>query len=422
MNRTFTHLSLENNYRGSLFNVVALSRMQRLSIDKSFFSRFFSSAIESNANPRLSLSALSTRFVNFQSTVIRLNSEEQKTTSKTVTYTSTYRVENATVFLRRCVFQRCFSNTNSGGAIFSNLDGNLIDLLYCNFRECAAIGYSSGCIHAEGFKGLNISCCCFSACFSTIEKHIINAVCMKNQVIIEETTLAECGKNSTSTLNYFQRADLKYTQTNTTFNVAKDAVFFAVSKPRQITLSNCFWVHNEGETCINHPESVDLSKEEKWVFNNIFYNSIPSVIIKGSIVATISHLAMGGNLFKFFWSVDIGSTIHLSNSILDFGVTKLQNLEGFDTRIEYRQDTVLDAVSVTPLKCSVAKNNYCFAFKVKRPFTKGGNPIIRIQDLKIAKHPHMTVLLCFLFVCIILFVYYLLQRKAETRLGLLRNI
>jgi hypothetical protein len=329
-------------------------------------------------------------------------------------------VENATLYLRRCLFDRCFTNTNSGGAISVVSKDCVANLVYCNFRDCAAIGYSAGAINIPSFESLNISRCCFTQCRSNVNAHIISACCDKKPVLIADTAFGECGSKNVSALNYFQRSDLRYTQTNTTYNFAKEGVFFSVSKPRQIILEHCFWVHNEGETCFTHPESVDLGKVETWDSNNVFFNSIQSVIVTGSIDASIMNFVMSGNTFKLFWSVDAGSTIHLVNGIFDFGPAKLNNLEGFDSKIDYREDTKFEIAGITPMKINVSEKNYCFAFEIKKPFAKGS--IIRIQELGIVNHPHMTVILGLLFVSIILFVYYLLQRKTETRQGLMRNI
>ena len=74
------------------------------------------------------------------------------------------------------------------------------------------------------------------------------------------------------------------------------------------------------------------------------------------------------------------------------------------------------------MKINVSKNNYCYRIKVRQPFTKGGNAIIRLQSVDFSNHPHITILIALLFVGIVLLGYYFLLRKAETRQGLMRNI
>ena len=396
--------------------------MQRLSIDKSTFSRFFSSAIESHTNSRYFVAAQNTKFTNFQSTAIYLNKAEEKLKSNVKTYTSTYQVENSTLSLRLCYFDKCYTNSNDGAAISFEAEISTAELVHCNFYMCITIGYSGGAINVPNFEKMNISMCCFGMCYSNNQSHIINAISNKKPFVITDTTFGESGKKSVPSLNYFHRTDLLYSQTNTTYNLASDGVHFTVSKPYQIILKNCFWVYNEGETCFLHPESVDAKKLETWEYNNVFYNSIKTNIIKGSIDATISNFVMAGNTFRFFWGVDLGSTIHLTGGIFDFGQAKLHNSEGFDSRIEFRQDTKFEVVGITPLKINVSKNNYCYRIKVRQPFTKGGNAIIRLQSVDFSNHPHITILIALLFVGIVLLGYYFLLRKAETRQGLMRNI
>ena len=420
MNKTISNLILQYKIGSSFLNFPSYSKRFNFYMKNSQFSHFTSNFIYSSTK-FLSLSIDKTKFTNFQATAISLDSEIEQSTQTDFTITQKFD-EETYVNLSRCSFHNCYSKEFNGGAIRCTSKTNNISIVLCNFYQCATLGANAGAIYVPEVVTMCVNKSCFSSCYATEKASIIYAASNKKPLIIDQVTFSECGKVTTPYLNYYERTALKYIKTNTTFCSATEGVFYHVTKPRSILLSNNIWAYNEGETCFSHPESVDASRTETWEFNNVFFNSIKDVIVKGSIDATITSFAMSGNVFSLFWDVDESSCIHLSDAVLDFGASKLQNKGGFDSKLEYRADVKFDQADISLLPLEVASNDFCFAFKVKRPFTKAHNPVVRIQQMGIGNHPHVFVLLSLMFIAIFAVVFYLLQRKSEARVGMMRSL
>ena len=421
MNHSISNLILQYKIGSSFLNFPSYSKRLRFTMKNSQFSHFSSNFIFSTTK-FLSLSIDKSKFANFQSTAISLSSNDELQLNKdysTFSITQKYD-EDSFVEIARSSFHNCYSKEFHGGAIRFTSKSNNVSIIYCNFFQCVTLNANAGGIYVPQFVSMDIAKSCFSNCYSTEMASIIYAASEKKPLTIDQVTFSECGKQTTSYLNYYERTTLAYRKSNTTFCTASVGVFFHHEKPRSIFLSNNFWAYNEGETAFSHPQPVDPSRTETWEFNNIFFNSIKDVIIKGSIEATLSSIAMYGNSFKYFWDVDETSSIHLSDGYFDFRPSKFHNKTESNAHIDYRADTKFDQADISPLPLKVANYDFCFAFKVKKPFTKANNPVVRIQQMGIGNHPHVFVILSLMFVAIFAVVFYLLQRKSEARMGMMR--
>ena len=417
MNYSLSHLTIQHQFGSNFLHLSPRSKKLRFSLDKSHFSYFTSSFLFSTSKS-LGFSADRTIFDHFQSTAIVLS----KANIVPEGYTITQKLDELQTNFTRCSFQNCYSKELDGGAIRGSDQDYELQLNLCNFYECVTINGKAGAVFLKRFNLFNVTKSCFSHCYATDQSAVIHAISEKKPLLISDTIFSECGQRTTKYLNYYERTDLTYSTSNTSFCVATLGAFYHVEKPRAISLKNNFWAYCEGTNLFSHPQSVDASKSETWEFNNIFYNSVVDVLVNGSIDATINFLAMAGNSFGLFWNADESSTIFLTNAIFDFSPAKLVNKEHNTAKIEYRHDVKFDALDVTPIQVKVAAHDYCYAFKVKRPFTKAFNPVVRIQQMGISNHPHIVILICLMFIAIILVVFYLLQRKSEARLGMMRAL